>query len=175
MKKIILFISSFFILIGTIIGQSNRGIHLQGIARNDNGIIVANKQIALRVSIVKDSALGNIAYQEIMSVTTNVLGLFFVDIGTAEKNKIITIGDFEKIDWGLMNYYIQLEILGLLKMSEVVITKIENDSSIEITKNTKGYTWSIKAYGGSEIEIANKLKNLKATATSIVKELETVL
>jgi hypothetical protein len=110
MKKIILFISSFFILIGTIVGQSNRGIHLQGIARNDNGIIVANKQIALRVSIVKDSALGNIAYQEIMSVTTNVLGLFFVDIGAAEKNKIITIGDFEKIDWGLMNYYIQLEI-----------------------------------------------------------------
>lgn len=58
-------------------------------------------------------------------------------------------------------------------MSEVVLTKIENDSSIEITKNTKGYTWSIKAYGSSEVEIQNKLKNLKTTATNMVKELET--
>ncbi len=57
-------------------------------------------------------------------------------------------------------------------MSEVVLTKIENDSSIEITKNTKGFTWSIKAYGSSEVEIQNKIKNLKTTALNIVKELE---
>jgi hypothetical protein len=57
-------------------------------------------------------------------------------------------------------------------MTEIVYTKIENDSSIELTKNTKGFTWSVKAYGGTETEIANKLKNLKETATKLVKELE---
>lgn len=110
MKKIILLICCFLILISTIFGQSNKGIHLQGIARNDKGVIVANKQIALRVSIVMDSALGNKVYQEIISVTTNVLGLFYVDVGAYETNKIITIGDFEKIEWDLINYYLQLEI-----------------------------------------------------------------
>ena len=58
-------------------------------------------------------------------------------------------------------------------MSEVVLTKVENDSSIEITKNTKGFTYSVKAYGSSEIEIQNKLKNLVTTAKNIVKDLET--
>lgn len=91
-------------------GQSNKGIHLQGIARNDKGIIIPNKQIALRLSIIMDSAQGEIAYQEIISVTTNALGLFFVDVGSQEKNKLITIGEFEKIEWSLMNYYLQLEI-----------------------------------------------------------------
>ena len=57
-------------------------------------------------------------------------------------------------------------------MSEVILNKIMNDSSIEITKNTKGYTYSVKAYGGTEIEIENKLKNLVQTATTVIKELE---
>jgi len=110
MKKISLILGCLLLVISTIVGQSNKDIHLQGIARNEKGIIVANKQIALRVSIVMDSTLGDIAYQEIISVTTNVLGLFFVDIGAYETNKIITIGDFEKMNWGKMNYYLKLEI-----------------------------------------------------------------
>jgi hypothetical protein len=110
MKKITLLLSCLLILICSAIGQSNKGIHLQGIARNEKGIIIPNKQIALRLSIVMDSAQGEIAYQEIISVTTNVLGLFFVDAGAYETNKIITIGDFQDIEWGLMKYYLQLEI-----------------------------------------------------------------
>lgn len=110
MKKIILLFSCLLILIYSAIGQSNKGIHLQGIARNEKGIIIPNKQIALRLSIVMDSAQGEIAYQEIISVTTNVLGLFFVDAGAYETNKIITIGNFQDIEWGLMKYYLQLEI-----------------------------------------------------------------
>ena len=57
-------------------------------------------------------------------------------------------------------------------MTETIFQRIESDSSMEITRNTKGYTWSIKAYGNSEIEIQNKLNNLKTTATQIIKELE---
>jgi hypothetical protein len=110
MRKIILLLSCLLILICSVIGQSNKGIHLQGIARNDKGIIIPNKQIALRLSIVMDSTQGEIAYQEIVSVTTNVLGLFFTDVGAQETNKIITIGEFENIEWNLMNYYLQLEI-----------------------------------------------------------------
>ena len=60
-------------------------------------------------------------------------------------------------------------------MSEVVLQRVENDSSIEITKNTRGFTWSIKAYGSTEAEIAIKLNNLKTTATKIVQELNGVL
>ena len=47
MRKIILLLSCLLILICSVIGQSNKGIHLQGIARNDKGIIIPNKQIDL--------------------------------------------------------------------------------------------------------------------------------
>ena len=110
MKIITLLFTCLLILIYTVNGQSNKGIHLQGIARNEKGMIIPNKQIALRVSIVMDSAQGEIAYQEIISVTTNALGLFFVDVGAQETNKIKTNGNFENIEWSLMNYFLQLEI-----------------------------------------------------------------
>ena len=110
MKKIIILLSFQILLLNCINAQSNKGIHLQGIARNEKGIIISNKQITLRVSILKDSTQGEVDYQEIISVTTNVLGLFFVDIGAFETNKIVTSGDFEKIKWNLNNYYLQIEI-----------------------------------------------------------------
>lgn len=91
-------------------GQGGKGIHLQGIARNEQGLIVANKQISLRISILSDTTESNILYQEIKSVTTNVLGLFFINIGEEETGKINTMGDFASIDWSLPIHYMRVEI-----------------------------------------------------------------
>jgi hypothetical protein len=57
-------------------------------------------------------------------------------------------------------------------MSQIVLNRVESDSSIEISRNSKGYTWSIKAYGSTEVEIQTKLKNLLKTAKEVIKELE---
>lgn len=57
-------------------------------------------------------------------------------------------------------------------MSDVILQKVESQSSIEIVKNTKGFTYSVKAYGSSEVEISVKLKNLTKAATDLIKELE---
>ena len=56
-------------------------------------------------------------------------------------------------------------------MTEMILSRVENDSSIEITKNTKGFTWSIKAYGSTPREVEQKLLDLKSAATNIVKQL----
>ena len=90
--------------------QSGKSIHLQAIARNESGIILPNKQIALRLSIVSDTSENTIEYQEIKSITTNALGLFFVNIGVDEPGKVITIGNFEKIQWQAADLFLQVEI-----------------------------------------------------------------
>jgi hypothetical protein len=110
MKKVGTLFLIFISFTQIALAQVTKGIHLQAIARNEKGIIIPDKQVALRITILKDSAMGAIVYQEIISVTTNVLGLFFVDIGANEKNKIITTGDFENIKWSTSNYYLQFEI-----------------------------------------------------------------
>ena len=52
------------------------------------------------------------------------------------------------------------------------ITKIENDSNIEINRNSKGWTFSVKAYGSTPEQIKVKLQQLMATAKEIVLQEE---
>ncbi len=108
--KILLTVLFIFVLSNILIAQNKKGIHFQGIARSETGMILANKQIALRISILNDTLPNHIAYQEIKSVTTNVLGLFFTDIGLDEVGKIITIGSFDQIKWEEDGKYIQVEV-----------------------------------------------------------------
>ncbi len=90
--------------------QNNKGINFQGIARNNNGLVIANKIISLRLSIKTDSLNGNIEYQEIKSVTTNVIGLFSVVVGSTEERKMATIGTFDNINWASSEKYLQVEV-----------------------------------------------------------------
>jgi hypothetical protein len=90
--------------------QTTKGINFQGIARDNNGYILANKSINIRISIITDTLSNKIEYQEITPITTSVLGLFTIVVGAAETNKIIAVGPFESIKWSIAEKYLQIEI-----------------------------------------------------------------
>ena len=101
----------FFILYCHIgLCQNQKGIAFQAVARTSNGVIMPNKLIQIRISILKDTLTEELLYQEIKSITTSPLGLFTVLIGTSEPAKIVTIGAFEKINWTAGTYFIRVEI-----------------------------------------------------------------
>ena len=110
MKFIISLITFQLFLINLVQAQNNKGIHFQAIARNENGIIIPNKQITIRITLLTDSSFGNIIYQEIKSVTTNMLGLLFINIGNEEPGKVVTIGNFNEINWSAKSFYLQVEL-----------------------------------------------------------------
>ena len=104
----------FFYILGNFtnyaFSQTNKGINFQGIARDNNGYILANKAINIRISIKADTNSSKNEYQEITPITTNVLGLFSLVVGATETNKIITVGPFENINWSKGEKYLQIEI-----------------------------------------------------------------
>jgi hypothetical protein len=115
LNQIFIFLSCF--LLGSIthqgfaqITQTNKGINFQGIARDNNGYILANKPINIRISIKADTLSSKIEYQEITPIRTNVLGLFTIMVGAYEANKIIAVGPFENINWSIAEKYVQIEI-----------------------------------------------------------------
>ncbi len=52
------------------------------------------------------------------------------------------------------------------------ISKLYSQSSVEVAKNSRGYTYSAKAYGFSAKEIEEKLRNMIAIAEKIIEEKE---
>jgi hypothetical protein len=106
--QIIIIVLLLYCQIG--LSQSQKGIAFQAAARTSYGVIMPNKQIQIRISILKDTLAEEILYQELKSVATSPLGLFTILIGAAEPAKIITIGAFEKIDWTAGTYFMRVEI-----------------------------------------------------------------
>ena len=131
MKKInLLLIYILLVLLGRAQTQnSNKSIHFQGVARSAVGLIIADKKLNVRLSILKDSSQDAIEYQEIKSITTNVLGLFFIEIGLQEENKVISSKAFSTINWSEQPYFLKIEIdinndldfvpMGTYKLSSV--------------------------------------------------------
>ena len=126
MKKTILSLLMLTLYFINLNGQINKGINFQGVARSDNGIILANKIVTLRLSIKNDSINGVTEYQEIKSITTNTIGLFSVVVGSKQDRNIISIGNFENINWSNTEKFLEVDVdlTGELYFSSLGIQKI---------------------------------------------------
>ena len=155
-------------LIGSItnhaFAQTNKGINFQGIARDNNGYILSNKSINIRISIKTDTLSSKSEYQEITPITTNVLGLFNIVVGATETNKIVSAGPFENINWSKADKYLQIEIdtvgdlsfiyMGTQKINYVPYSFYAENVSAENINGIIGI-----AQGGTGL---NNLKDIKA-------------
>lgn len=104
------FLLLFLLYSSIMYAQKQKSIAFQAIARNSQGIVIGNKQLQVRISLLTDTIRNNIVYQEIKSITTNSLGLFTVLIGSDEIGKIKTEGDFNAIRWDDLPHFIRVEI-----------------------------------------------------------------
>ena len=50
------------------------------------------------------------------------------------------------------------------------ITKVLNQSNIEVSRNSRGWTYSVKAYGDSMEDLSKNLKELIRIAKEVIEE-----
>lgn len=81
MKYLILFMLMGLIQLKTF-AQAPNLINFQGQARGENGAVVSNKTIAIRIFLRSQNTTGPIFYSETRSVQTNNTGLFSFQIGS---------------------------------------------------------------------------------------------
>lgn len=102
MKKLILSTVVFMLIPLLGIAQTVPGFSYQAIARDANGVVIANKVVGVEISILIDAIDGQLAYVEEFFPTTNDYGIINLTIGTGES----TFGDFESIDWSVGQYFV---------------------------------------------------------------------
>src|SRR3954463_1127480 len=81
------------------------GINYQAVARKTNGTVLANEDVSVRISVLGGSADGPLQYQETHTVTTNLLGLFTLQIGKGTPNT----GTFNAVPWANADQYLKVE------------------------------------------------------------------
>lgn len=94
MKKILfLFVAALYVSFAAF-AQAPESINYQAVARNTAGAALVNQTMKVRFTILRNAVA---QYSETRQVTTNALGLFNVQIGSA--GAITTTGTFNAIDW----------------------------------------------------------------------------
>ena len=105
MKKIIYLFTVLFLSVGAF-SQVPQLISYQAVVRNSNNVLVANSNVSVSISILKDSSNGTAVYSEIQTTTTNANGLFSIAIG----NGLFKLGSMSSINWASGLYYIKSQI-----------------------------------------------------------------
>jgi microcystin-dependent protein len=86
--------------------QAPQAIPYQAAARTSFGTVLTNKPIGLRFSVRDLSATGTIVYRETQNATTNMVGMFLVNIGQGTS----VSGTFHNINWSSGSKFLQVEI-----------------------------------------------------------------
>lgn len=89
-----LFLFALLFITSVAMAQVPNAINYQAVARNNTGAALATQTIKVRLSITRNSIS---QYSETRQVTTNSLGLFNVQIGSA--GALVTTGSFTGINW----------------------------------------------------------------------------
>jgi hypothetical protein len=138
MKQLqLLFIA--FLLSLAVSAQVPPAFNYQAVARNTAGAALANQTIQVRLSIMQGASA---LYSETRSVTTNLLGLFTVQIGAAGATS--TTGNFSTIQWlnntPWMSLKVELDITNsnvFTDMGTQLLTSVPYALATETAKETK--------------------------------------
>ena len=109
-SKLMVAVMATLFTVRMVAAQAPQLIPFQAVARDSKGVVMANKTLALRFSVLdgpnNSPTLDATAYQETQIQTTNTLGLFMANIGQGT----VVSGSFASINWGTYNKYVQVEM-----------------------------------------------------------------
>lgn len=88
-------------------GQSvPQKMNYQAVLRDANSQLLINQAVGIKISIIQNSATGNVVYSEVQAATTNNLGLVQLEIGGGTP----VAGNFSAIDWSSGPYFVKIEV-----------------------------------------------------------------
>ncbi len=104
--KNLFFLLILFIVPIVVISQVPQKIDFQAIARDAEGDVMSNENISVRITILKNSANGTLAYQEKHNVSTDRYGLFVLHLGDGQALQ----NQFNKINWSSGSHFVKVEV-----------------------------------------------------------------
>ncbi len=106
MKNLIVIALGLFLCF-TLSAQAPYAFNFQGFASNSEGEALENQEITVQIEILDQSATGPVAYEEIHTTTTGLLGRFSIAIGSVENSEGITL---ESVDWSAGQKFLRISM-----------------------------------------------------------------
>ncbi|MBK8806434.1 MAG: PKD domain-containing protein [Bacteroidales bacterium] len=105
MKRFTLFTCTVLLTV-MMFAQAPQAFKYQAVIRNNNGQILVNKLVSLRISILQNDPLGDMVYVETHQIATSEFGIANLQIGSG----MVITGVFKDIAWGTTTHFVKLEL-----------------------------------------------------------------
>ena len=102
MKKVITILLAIIAISTAVMAQVTDGFSYQAVVRNASGQLLSNRNVGVRISIIKGTPDGSEVYNQTFTPTTNNNGLFTIVIGGNAA--------FNSINWSTSPYFLHSEI-----------------------------------------------------------------
>ena len=134
MKKLFFLLVSIFSL--TVFAQnSGLGFNYQAVVRNADGVLLANSDVNLRISLFPGQQASTPTWVETHKVHTDYSGCFGITVGKGNREANSVAAQYRDINFAAVYYWMKIEIMEGSQYREVSFAQLPSSPYSEVAHN----------------------------------------
>ena len=150
MKKVI-FIFALMVAIAANAQNSGLGFNYQAVVRNVNGVLLADSDVNLRVSLYPGQQASTPTWVETHAIHTDFSGCFGISVGKGERDNSSVVQNYSDVNFSAIYYWLKIEILEGEIYREVSYSQLPSSPYADVAYNALIPAGVIVPFGG-EVE-----------------------
>lgn len=134
MKKLFLFIA-VLAAIAANAQNSGLGFNYQAVVRNVNGVLLADTDVNLRVSLYPGQNASTPTWVETHAVHTDFSGSFGITVGKGQRENSSLVAEYSDVNFAAVYYWMKIEILEGDTYREVSYSQLPSSPYSEVSHN----------------------------------------
>ena len=115
--------------------NSGLGFNYQAVVRNVDGVLLANSDVGLRVSLYPGQQAITPTWVETHKVHTDISGSFGITVGKGKREDVSAVVNYSDVDYSVGYYWMKIEILEGSNYREVSYSQLPSSPYSEIAHN----------------------------------------
>lgn len=138
MKKISLLFVSLLICFGALAQNSGLGFNYQAVVRNADGILLANSDVTLRISLYPGQTAASPTWVETHNAHTDYSGCFGITVGKGMRDASSIAAKYADINFASVYYWMKIEIMEGSNYREVSFAQLPSSPYSEVAYSSSG-------------------------------------
>ena len=115
--------------------NSGLGFNYQAVVRNVDGVLLANSDVSLRVSLYPGQQAITPTWVETHDVHTDISGSFGITVGKGKRGDVSAVVNYSDVDYSVGYYWMKIEIMEGSNYREVSYSQLPSSPYSEIAHN----------------------------------------
>ena len=154
MKKLFLsLVVALLAATSTFAQNSGLGFNYQAVVRNADGMLLANSDVTLRISLYPGQSATSASWVETHKVRTDASGSFGITVGKGMRQSNSVANKYSDVNFAAVYYWMKIEVQEGSTYREVSYAALPSSPYAEVSHNSSTFAGMIAPFAGPESKI----------------------